>query len=152
MIVVTKKEEDEVCLLQRSPLRCSMEVRLFADDTKVLTDSSNREATAVLQDDLDRLQQWSQEWLLRFHPQICSVLKLGSRPSEAVYSMKAADGTDIILEEHSAEKDLGVFIDGQLSVKKHVPRAQPRLTLLLESSGAPSTSCLKISLPACTRA
>ncbi|RUS80406.1 hypothetical protein EGW08_011842 [Elysia chlorotica] len=53
----------------------------FADDTKLFTRSDDEAATTVMQEDRNRLQQWSNDWLLRFHPQKCSVLKLGSKKS-----------------------------------------------------------------------
>ena len=104
------------------PNICTNEVELFADDTKLYTRSDIPGATTTLQDDLDKLQKWSQDWLLRFHPQKCSVLKLGSKKSEAEYTMH--DGTQgTILEEHEHEKDLGVIIDNKLCFKEHVAKS-----------------------------
>ena len=64
------------------------DIRLFADDTKIFTRSDLPGATDSLQSDLDKLQQWSQEWLLRFHPEKCHVMKLGRTRSDAEYVMK----------------------------------------------------------------
>ena len=50
-------------------------VRLFADDTKLFSRSDDKEKSNSLQEDLDRLQDWSEQWLLRFHPEKCHVLK-----------------------------------------------------------------------------
>ena len=54
------------------------DVRLFADDTKLFARSDTPERTESLQNDLDKLQEWSEKWLLRFHPDKCHVLKLGT--------------------------------------------------------------------------
>ena len=63
-------------------------IRLFADDTKVFSQSDNIEGTSTLQEDLDKLQDWSAKWLLRFHPEKCHVLKLGSKKSRQIYHMQ----------------------------------------------------------------
>ena len=85
---------------------CTSNVKLFADDTKLFTRSDDEAATTAMQEDLNRLQQWSNDWLLRFHPQKCSVLKLGSKKSGTKYTMKGKDNGEeheIVLEEHVVE-------------------------------------------------
>ena len=32
-----------------------------------------------LQDDLDKLQQWSDTWLLKFHPKKCKVMSISNK-------------------------------------------------------------------------
>lgn len=109
------------------PRHVSNPVKMFADDTKLYARSDEQDATEALQDDLDKLQQWSRDWQLRFHPEKCSVLKLGANKSEAVYYMttKSEDGEEqrIALAESDLEKDLGVFIDNKLKFKAHVAQA-----------------------------
>ena len=53
--------------------------RIFADDTKLLSRADSESDTEALQRDLDELQEWSDKWLLRFHPQKCCVLKMGQK-------------------------------------------------------------------------
>ncbi|RUS87865.1 hypothetical protein EGW08_004398 [Elysia chlorotica] len=108
---------------------CTSNVKLFADDTKLFTRSDDEAATTVMQEDLNRLQQWSNDWLLRFHPQKCSVLKLGSKKSGTKYTMKKkgnGENHEIVLGEHDVEKDLGVYVDNDLSFKEHVSRSTTR--------------------------
>jgi hypothetical protein len=109
------------------PTNVSSSVKMFADDIKVYRISDVEGATNKLQDDINTLQQWSDDWLLRFHPQKCSVLKLGSKKTEAKYYMKSRDanGTDCTLQlaESEAEKDLGVTVDNKLAFKKHVSQS-----------------------------
>ena len=105
---------------------CTSNVKLFADDTKLFTRSDDEAATTAMQEDLNRLQKWSNDWLLRFHPQKCSVLKLGSKKSGTKYTMKEkgnGEEHEIVLEEHVVEKDLGVYVDNALSFKEHVIRS-----------------------------
>jgi hypothetical protein len=105
----------------------SSTVKMIADDTKVYQRIDIAGATAEIQNDIDKLQQWLDDWLLRFHPQKCSVLKLGAKKSDANYYMKSKDanGDDCILQlaESEAEMDLGVTIDDKLSFNQHVAQA-----------------------------
>ena len=110
-------------------------VRMFADDTKVNTRSDRDNATDLLQEDLSKLEDWSDRWLLKFHPQKCSVIKLGNNRSEALYRMttKGRDGTNItlVLAESDVEKDLGVTIDNKLSFKQHVTNCTNKANKIL---------------------
>ena len=106
------------------PRVCSSSVKLFADDTKVFTRSDVEGATETLQEDLDKLQVWANTWLMKFHPEKCHVLKLGSKKSETTYSMSSRDTNGIekrvMLEESNHEKDLGVYVDNKLSFREHI--------------------------------
>lgn len=63
-------------------------VKMFANDSKVYNRSDKVKGPQELQD-LNRLQEGSDRWLHRFHPQKCKVLKLGAHRSEAEYAMTA---------------------------------------------------------------
>ncbi|XP_070212649.1 uncharacterized protein B0403.1-like [Littorina saxatilis] len=80
-----------------------------------------------ISEDLDNLQEWSDNWLLKFHPKKCSVLKLGKQHTETSYHMKgrseSGEEVSITLEESETEKDLGVLVDNRLSFKGHVAQA-----------------------------
>ena len=100
---------------------------MFADDTKVYIRSDCAGATEGLQDDINRLQQWSSDWLLKFHPQKCCVLKLGTKKSDANYHMSTRDSNGTVhtvqLAESEAERDLGVIIDSKLNFKQQVSQS-----------------------------
>ena len=49
---------------------------LFADDTKIYKEVRGRNDCDALQEDLRALQEWSNKWLLKFHPDKCKVLSL----------------------------------------------------------------------------
>jgi hypothetical protein len=107
------------------PAQCQNTVKLFADDTKVFTRSDNDDAIQSLQEDLDSMQEWSDQWLLRFHPEKCHVVKLGHKKSDAVYHMKGkknGEAYQVQLQESEVEKDLGVFVDNGLNFKEHVAK------------------------------
>ena len=102
------------------------EVRMFADDTKLFKEVENI-STCPLQDDLDRLVDWSRDWLLSFHPEKCCYMRLGPSTTEPSYTMKDRDSKGEVkrhtLAHTEAEKDLGVVIDKKLSFKNHVAQA-----------------------------
>ena len=51
---------------------------LFADDTKLMKKVRTQNDSALLQNDMDGMQNWSNTWLLNFHPDKCHhVLTLG---------------------------------------------------------------------------
>ena len=92
------------------------EVYLFADDTKIYCKIVDAIDAINLQEDLGKLEQWSNKWLLSFHPDKCKVLHLGDKKGpKFVYNM---GGTP--LQETECEKDLGVKIDNNLKFSQHI--------------------------------
>ena len=53
-------------------------VKLFADDTKVYVRSDIPGNPDCLQNDISQLQDWSDKWLLSFHPDKCKVMHIGN--------------------------------------------------------------------------
>ena len=56
-------------------------VYLFADDTKIFRSINNHDDPKILQDDLNILQNWSNTWLLKFHPDKCKRMTI-EKPNE----------------------------------------------------------------------
>ncbi len=89
---------------------------LFADDTKIYRTIQNSDDQAILQSDLDKLHQWSEKWLLRFHPAKCKHMHIGKPvPDPAPYSLNSTN-----LEKVSKEKDIGVIVDEDLEFDSHI--------------------------------
>ena len=61
-------------------------VKLFADDTKLYSVVNNAEEQEKLQEDINNLTSWSNEWLLKFNVSKCKHLHLG-KPNQATYTM-----------------------------------------------------------------
>jgi hypothetical protein len=52
------------------------DVYLFADDTKIFRNITDGEDKEILQDDLENLENWSNTWLLKFHPEKCKNMNI----------------------------------------------------------------------------
>ena len=94
---------------------------LFADDTKIYREIKNEEDREIMQQDLDNLQEWSNTWLLKFHPLKCKVLSIKGK-SDRCYSMAGVEET-INLENIAFEKDIGVLVDKDLNFVSHMQQA-----------------------------
>ena len=92
-------------------------VYLFADDTKIFNVISEQKNKDTLQRDLQKLTEWSNTWLLRFHPEKCKHMHIGRRDSDPEYRYELLGRT---LEKVSEEKDIGVTIDDQLCFNRHI--------------------------------
>ena len=53
-------------------------MKIFADDTKIFRALHEPEDYSYLQDELDRLVEWSQLWQLHFNDSKCKVLHMGT--------------------------------------------------------------------------
>ena len=88
--------------------------KLFADDTKIYSTVYTQEDQKSLQEDLYRLENWSNLWLLKFNKDKCKHLHLG----KIVDSTYRLFGQEI--QKVTDEKDLGIYIDSQLNFKLHI--------------------------------
>ena len=106
-----------VCFVNDIPEAVHSNTFLFADDTKLFTKVPDNANT--LQEDLNKLQLWSDIWQLRFNAEKCKVMHIGRNNDKRKYCMNS-NGSQITLETISLEKDLGVNIDEELKFSKHI--------------------------------
>jgi ribonuclease P/MRP protein subunit RPP40 len=81
----------------------------FADDTKILGKVATAGQIRELQDDLDRLLEWSDKWQMEFNAEKCKVMHVGYSNTKANYIMN-----NVTLTKVTEEKDLGVIITSDL--------------------------------------
>ena len=105
-------------------------VSLFADDTKLFGRSSTRSDVDSMQRDLQPLQAWSEQWNLRFNEAKCQTLYLGRNNNKNIYKM-GSEQDPVELKETTAEKDLGITIDNDLSFSKHITLAVKKANQLV---------------------
>ena len=97
---------------------CS-EAFLFADDTKIFRIIESENDRQELQKDLEKMMDWSAKWLLTFHPDKCKHMHITrnvNEIAERTYSLSPHQKLEVIREE----KDIGVYIDHNLSFDKHI--------------------------------
>jgi hypothetical protein len=101
------------------PDEVSSTAKLFADDTKLYAPISSEQDCETIQQDLDILNRWSDEWLLRFNSSKCKLMHLGSKNPKHSYYMNQG-GQATLITEITEEKDLGVTFDPSLKFSLHV--------------------------------
>ena len=62
-------------------------------------------------------QNWSDKWLLKFHPEKCKHMKISKSKNEETNTYKLL-GQDI--ETVTQEKDIGIIIDSELAFENHL--------------------------------
>jgi ribonuclease P/MRP protein subunit RPP40 len=78
----------------------------FADDSKLCRNVSTSSDRDVLQEDLDKLNEWSHKWQMQFNVDKCSVIHLGSKNMNFKYKLGNSE-----LKSSIQERDLGVIVD-----------------------------------------
>ena len=103
-------------------VKCQM--KMFADDIKIWSIVKKASDSAFLQNDLDCLMNWSDEWLLRFNCEKCKVMHIG-HDIETEYYMTTKDSRTKLIETKE-EKDLGLTITNNLKPGLQCNRAAAR--------------------------
>ena len=93
---------------------------MFADDTKVFNVIKDENDVQILQADLENLATWSSKWLLRFHPDKCKIMHVGTRAEHNHVYTPNVDNTVRELRYTDEEKDIGVIVDSRLEFDKHI--------------------------------
>ena len=93
-------------------------VFLFADDTKMFKKITSENDSAVMQRDINSLEEWTEKWLLRFNIKKCHVLTIGKHENiKHTHRYRLEDNE---LEHVADEKDLGVTFDSDLTFEDHM--------------------------------
>ena len=104
-----------VIFINDIPETVNSDAYLFADDTKIFKMIKSSDDSTILQEDLTKLEEWSDTWLLRFHPDNCKNMHIGKKNDDNSYSLHRK-----LLEKVIEEKDIGVVIDSDLTFEKHI--------------------------------
>ncbi|PKU32330.1 rna-directed dna polymerase from mobile element jockey-like [Limosa lapponica baueri] len=101
-IFINDLDEETECILSK-----------FADGTKLGELANTPEGCTTIQQDLNRLESWAEKNLMRFNKGKCKVLHLGRKNPRHQYRL----GVDL-LGSTTEEKDLGILVDGRLSLSQ----------------------------------
>nr|VZH96736.1 unnamed protein product [Spirometra erinaceieuropaei] len=96
------------------------EVVMFADDMNIWSVIRGSADEDRLQMNLNRLEEWSNRWLLRFNVAKCSILRLGNTARSASTRGYFLGGA--ALQEVEAQRDLGVLTTSSLKPSAHCSR------------------------------
>ena len=94
-------------------------LKIFADDTKAYSPINSIDDRNKLQICINNLNNWTEKWLLKFNSSKCKVLHIGENNPQHDYYI-TVDGKSVKLETTTSEKDLGVYIDPNLTFVDHI--------------------------------
>lgn len=105
---------------------------LFCDDTLVAKEITNENDAVDLQEDLDKIFGWTQQWGMSFNTVKCVVMTVSNKQKLIVnnYHMNSMLPTQCLSKRDSI-KYLGVTIDKNLSFKKHIEEKCQNATKIL---------------------
>ncbi|MGH0116178.1 UNVERIFIED_CONTAM: hypothetical protein FKN15_074819 [Acipenser sinensis] len=98
----------------------------FADDTKIGGVANTVAAAKVIQNDQDSIQNWADTWQMTFNREKCKVLHTGNKN---VHYKNHMGDTEI--EEGIYEKDLGVYVDSEMSSSRQCGEAIKKTNKML---------------------
>ncbi|MCD9088845.1 hypothetical protein, partial [Stenotrophomonas sp. SY1] len=79
-----------------------------------------------IQENLDKLHQWSEKWLMKFNTSKCKVMHIGKNNSKCDYKLFGNS-----LTKENSEKDLGVIISNDLKSSKQCISASEKANKIL---------------------
>ena len=91
---------------------------LFADDSYIHKEIETVNDAVALQNDLDDLVKWENEWSAEFHPDKCKMLRVTNKRKTLNHKYEYIHGHE--LKSVSEAKYLGVTLTNKMSWKTHI--------------------------------
>jgi len=108
-------------------LWCDQLAFKFADDTKLFGKVQSELDRACLQQDYQRLLDWSMQWQMEFNVEKCKVMHIGGMNRNYGYHMDQKE-----LEVVEEEKDLGVLITNDIKASQQCTAACNKANRVLD--------------------
>ena len=99
------------------PQRVTSTSRLFADDCLLYRTIHTPSDTAQLQQDLDSLRQWEEDWQMEFNPTKCELIRITNKKTPIITEYTIHDQR---LNTTTKAKYLGITIDSKLTWAAHI--------------------------------
>ena len=115
------------------PDRVKNQVKLYADDSKIMAVIKDWEDATNLQNDLSSICEWSKDWMMQLNVSKCKVMHFGRSNPNFDYYLKDSENVTKCLEKTKQEKDLGVTFTPDLSWKEHILEITARANRILGS-------------------
>ena len=112
------------------PENINSTIRLFADDAKLFRPIKTENDKEILQNDINKLCEWSDKWQLNFNVNKCRVLHVGNRNLKYDYQMSIGPELPNITQTQ-IQKDLGVYFQQDASFKEHISKAVKKANRIL---------------------
>ena len=96
------------------------QVFLFADDTKMYRQIQDASDRPTFQEDISKLQEWADKWLLRFHPDKCKFMTIGRDTPIEHYTMYSEDKGLIPMTNVQSDKDVSIIFDLNMSFREDI--------------------------------
>ena len=110
----------------------------FADDTKLCHRARNPDDIMELQEDINKLVEWANNWQMTFNVDKCSVMHIGHNNMQSNYNMSNQQ-----LPTTDQQQDLGIIITKDLKWKNKQRKATKRPTEYCHSLPAISGTKIK---------
>ena len=93
--------------------KITSKISKFADDTKLIGPAGTKEMTDIIQEDLNKLNEWTKLWQMNFNIEKCKVMHIGCKNPKVKYEI---DGKTIgVVTE---ENDFGIIVKDDFKVAK----------------------------------
>ncbi|XP_069122448.1 uncharacterized protein [Argopecten irradians] len=105
-------------------------IKLFADDTKLSKGIHSDLDRLNLQDNINKMCEWTQTWLMKLNISKCKYLEVGTTQGNHQYQLQQ-DETTSPIQKVSSEKDLGVYMDHSLQFSVHANQASTKANRMI---------------------
>ena len=93
--------------------------KIFADDAKVYNQVISQQDKVELQNNINNIDSWTEDWLLGLNYDKCNILHLGKNNPHQTYTIGTGNNMKNLNTTYK-EKDLGVHIDPLLKFDSYV--------------------------------
>lgn len=94
-------------------------IKLFADDTSIyITVENPFSSAALLNSDLEKINDWSKKWLVSFNPSKTECMTISNKIKKPFHPSLIFD--DVHLKEVESHKHLGVIFSSNVSWNQHI--------------------------------